>query len=250
MGPGDNLATPGGQSIFSDLTAKVIALPTSSTGNVSHESQVAQGTPAIKKLDNVHSSITKMKDPLDDSNWVVWRERIRRIFHLCGVEPYIYGKLKRPNPAVDQATFDLWDYNDVYAQILITNNISKGQMVHVTRLNTAHEIWKSLEAIHETKDYQIAITIQHALFRKCASEDDDIIEHLAELKKQNGLMSWKTPTSASRISSSRRLSHCLSLHPGMSSLNHMWDVESVLLNRTPRNSQAHKSLLGFSKKNS
>ena len=53
-------------------------------------------------------------------------------------------------------------------------------MVHV---NMAHEIWTSLETIHETKDYQIAITIQCALFSKCASKDEDMIEHLAELKK-------------------------------------------------------------------
>jgi len=183
MGPEDNPTTSVTPSIFSDLTSRVSA-PGAPSGNVSNVSQVAQATPVIKKLDNVHSSITKMKEPLDESNWVIWRERIRRIFHLCGVEPYVYGKLKRPDPAVDLAIHDIWDYNDVYAQILITNNISKGQMVHVTRLNTACEIWKSLEAIHETKDYQIAITIQRSLFRKCASEDDDIIEHLAELKKQ------------------------------------------------------------------
>jgi hypothetical protein len=146
-------------------------------------SQAAHTTAVIKKLDNVHSSITKMKEPLDETNWVVWHERIRRIFHLCGVEPYVYGKIKCPDPSTNKATYEIWDYNDVYAQILITNNISMGQMVHVTRLNTAHEIWKSLEAIHETKDYQIAITIQRALFQKCASEDEDVIEHLAELKK-------------------------------------------------------------------
>ncbi len=95
----------------------------------------------------------------------------------------IYGKLKRPDPSTNLGMYEIWDYNDVYVQILIMNNISKGQMVHVTRLNMAHEIWKSLEAIHETKDYQIAITIQRALFKKCASEDEDMIEHLAELKK-------------------------------------------------------------------
>ena len=61
-----------------------------------------------------------------------------------------------------------------------------GQMVHVTRLDTANAIWKSLEAIHETKDYQIAITIQRPLFRKCAADGDDIVEHLADLKKAMG----------------------------------------------------------------
>jgi len=73
MGPADNTATSGSQSIFSDLTARAAASSTSSTRDVSNESQVAQATSAIKKLDNVHSSITKMKDLLDDLNWVVWR---------------------------------------------------------------------------------------------------------------------------------------------------------------------------------
>jgi hypothetical protein len=38
--------------------------------------------------------------------------------------------------------------------------------------------------MHKTKDYQIAVTIQRALFRKCAADGDDIVEHLADLKKQ------------------------------------------------------------------
>ena len=138
---------------------------------------------SIKKLELANSSITKMKEPLDDTNWVVWRKRICHIFHLCGVEPYIYGKLCHPDPATDLVACDIWDANNVYAQILITNNITKDQMVHVTRLNTTYKIWKSLVAIHETKDYQIAITIQCTLFKRCASDGDNIIEHLTQLKK-------------------------------------------------------------------
>lgn len=56
-------------------------------------------------------------------------------------------------------------------------------MVHISRLNTAYEIWKSLEAIHETRDYQVAISIQHDLFRQCATDNDDLVEHLTKLKK-------------------------------------------------------------------
>jgi hypothetical protein len=81
-----------------------------------------------------------MKEQLDDSNWVTWRERIRRIFALCGVNPYVYGELPRPDPEVNPDVADIWDMNDMYAQILITNNISKDQMVHVSHLNTTHEI--------------------------------------------------------------------------------------------------------------
>jgi len=178
MGSSTNLGTPGssGSSGPASILSNISTNPSSGVSNVS------QAPLAIKKLDHTHSSITKMKEPLDESNWVVWHKRIRRIFRLCGVEPYVYGNLKCPDPAIDLGTCDIWDNSDVYAQILITNNITKEQMVHVTRLNTAHKIWKSLQAIHETKDYQIAISIQRTLFRKCASDGDDIVEHLTQLK--------------------------------------------------------------------
>ena len=153
------------------------------TGSASSSAQATE--PVIKRLEHSNSSITKMKETLDNTNWAVWRERIRRIFILCGVDPYVYGQLKRPDPAItDPATVDNWDANDIYAQILITNNINKDQMVHITRLNSANDIWKSLEAIHETKDYQVAIAIQRSLFRQCASDGDDITEHLTKLKLQ------------------------------------------------------------------
>jgi len=144
----------------------------------------AQTVPLIKKLDHVHASITKMKDPLDDTNWMIWREHIRRIFSICGIDHYVYSKLERPDLAIDPEITTTWDINDMYAQIIITNNISKDQMVHVTRLDTVHKIWKSLEAIHETRDYQIAIAIQCTLFRQCASDGDDITEHLTQLKRK------------------------------------------------------------------
>ena len=141
--------------------------------------------PVITKLPREGSNITKICDPLDKTNWVVWRERIHRIFALCGVAPYVFGTIPHPDSATaDPETLAAWDNNDVYAQILITNAITKDQMVHVSRLNTAYDIWRSLEAIHETRDYQVAIAIQRGLFRQCAADDDDIVDHLTQLKKQ------------------------------------------------------------------
>jgi len=140
--------------------------------------------PNIQKIEHVSSSIVKMKDTLDDTNWIVWRERIRRIFSLCNVEEYVYGTLPTPDPLLATPSLANWRANDIYAQVLITMNINKDQMVHVSRLNTAHEIWKSLESIHETHDYQVAIAIQRDLFRQCASDGDDIVDHLTRLKKK------------------------------------------------------------------
>ena len=139
----------------------------------------------ITKLPWEGSNITKICDPLDETNWVIWCEQIHQIFSLCGVASYVFGTIPCPDPAMtDPETLAAWDNNDVYAQILITNAISKNQMVHVSHLNTAYNIWRSLEAIHKTWDYQVAITIQRGLFYQCATDDDNIIDHLTQLKKQ------------------------------------------------------------------
>jgi len=73
-----------------------IGSTTRNTGN-----RVSNVSQSITKLAHAQSSITKMKEPLDDTNWVVWREWIRRIFRLCRVDPYVYGNLARPDPATD-----------------------------------------------------------------------------------------------------------------------------------------------------
>jgi len=102
--------------------------------NTSSVLSTAQATSelVIKKLEHLNSSITKMKETLDNTNWAVWHKCIRHIFILCGIDPYIYRQLKRPDPAItDPTTVDDWDANDIYAQILITNNINKDQMVHI-----------------------------------------------------------------------------------------------------------------------
>jgi len=67
-------------------------------GNTDHTNLNQVMAPqAIKKLEHLHLSITKMLEPLDDTNWIVWHEHIRCIFLLCGADPYVYSTMKRPN---------------------------------------------------------------------------------------------------------------------------------------------------------
>jgi len=52
----------------------------------------------ITKIDLINPNITRLQEPLDDVNWVLWHEQMRRIFILCRVDPYIYGTLISPPP--------------------------------------------------------------------------------------------------------------------------------------------------------
>ncbi len=109
---------------------------------------------------------------------------MHHIFLLCGTDPYIYRTIPCPDPVIDPDVADIWDKNDIYAQILITGNITEQQMVHVSHLNTTHEIWRSLEAIHKMHDHQVAVAIQRALLSMHANKTDDITDRLTQLKKQ------------------------------------------------------------------
>ena len=92
-------------------------------------STITQATPRIPvtiiKIEYRNFSIMKMKEQLDDTNWVVWCELICHIFMICDIEPYVYGQLKCPDLAVDHQMVEVWHTNDMYAQILIVSNISK-----------------------------------------------------------------------------------------------------------------------------
>ena len=56
-------------------------------------------------------------------------------------------------------------------------------MINVTHLQTAHNMWTSLEAVHESKGQQYAMAISRSLYRTGAEEGDDLIEHLNKLKE-------------------------------------------------------------------
>ena len=56
-------------------------------------------------------------------------------------------------------------------------------MMNISHLNTAHEMWTSLEAVHESQGHQYAIALMQSLFHTIADEGDDIVEHLNKLKE-------------------------------------------------------------------
>ncbi|KAF8799709.1 hypothetical protein BYT27DRAFT_7064199, partial [Phlegmacium glaucopus] len=97
------------------------------------------------------ASITRLIDSLDENNWSVWRERIYRVFKVCGVLPYVEGTIHCPDKSKYLDDYENWQFNDSYAQCLISNNITANQMINVTRLKTARAMWLSLEAVHEAQ---------------------------------------------------------------------------------------------------
>jgi LTR polyprotein gag-polypeptide-like protein len=71
-------------------------------------------------------------------------------------------------------------------QILITNNISGEQMVHVNQdsITTAAQMWQSLRAVHKVRGQSAITAAKRTFYGTRAADDVNIPEHIAEMHRQ------------------------------------------------------------------
>jgi len=125
---------------------------------------------------------TQQPDPLDDENWLSWRDDIVLMFNICGMTDYITGHIKCPDARVDLKGAENWAYNDQITQRTIRNNVGHNQKIHCTGATSAQEMWKNLEAIYQSRGVQTQHQLMQELYDTKAREGDDIITHLERLK--------------------------------------------------------------------
>ena len=133
--------------------------------------------PGVKRVrGNENAALIKINEPLDDTNWFNWRPHISLVLKLCGVYAHIKGEIARPDPVEDPVGADNWSFNDTYAQLLITINLTPSQMVYVGGCTAARDMWANLKAMHES-----GAKVQryyNCLFHTRAEDGEDIGEHL------------------------------------------------------------------------
>ena len=105
------------------------------------------------------------------------------MLQICGVQGYVTGTLQRLDPNQDPEGVSNWDFNDTYANVLIANNVTTTEMVHLSQRRTARESWLNLEAVHDAKSHQTTIGITWNLYRTSVEDGDNIAEHLNKLKR-------------------------------------------------------------------
>ena len=91
-------------------------------------------TPSIQQVcANENQAITCTNDCLDDTNWTVWHHQLTLILQICGVQGFALGTIQCPDFSQDPEGATNWDFNDIYARVLIANNITTTQMVHISQ---------------------------------------------------------------------------------------------------------------------
>ena len=105
------------------------------------------------------------------------------MLQICGVQDYVTRNVRHPDLALDPEGARNWDFNDTYAKVLIANNITTTQMVHISQSHTSQESWSNLEAVHDAKSHQTTIGIICNLYRTSVEEGNNISDHLNKLKR-------------------------------------------------------------------
>ena len=133
----------------------------------------------------VRGAVSTFKiEPLKEGNWLPWQNRMTSILKLQNVYGLINGTV--PKPDNDPTAFAEWEQKDLVAQVLIKNNLSDEQMVHVDQdtVTTAAAMWQSLRAVHETRGHSAITAAKRTFYGMRAADDVNIPEHIAEMRRQ------------------------------------------------------------------
>lgn len=87
-------------------------------------------------------------EPLKAHNWVLWKARISALFSAKELTGYIDGSITKPEETETDA-LKKWIKEDGEARLLLLVNIADSEMVHVSDLGTAAEMWKKFRMVKE-----------------------------------------------------------------------------------------------------
>ena len=128
------------------------------------------------------AALSKMAEPFDESSWTIWCEKMHRIFKVVGALPYIDGTIPCLDKETDPEEWKTWDFNNDFAQCLITSNFNAKQMIHIGQAKTAYETWQNLASIYIPKGYQNATAVSRNYHDTHVKEAGDVVKHLDKLK--------------------------------------------------------------------
>jgi len=122
----------------------------------------------------------KTPEPLNDENWVAWKGQISSMLKLNQVWKHCEG----PEVALDldDEWQPIWDTAENVARVLISNNLSAPQFVHISQAATVKQMWENLKSVHEHRGQQSITALRRTLYQAQAKDGDDIVAHLTKMR--------------------------------------------------------------------
>jgi gag-polypeptide of LTR copia-type len=141
-------------------------------------------TQTIKQIDPQRAAgLTHYTAKLNGYNWTLWKDEMLDSWALCGLAPMIVnGTLPCPDKGVDPENYESWQLNNRFARQMLRKSVEESQMVYMSHSTNAHQMWRSLCSIYDTRGFQTIISTSRVLFSTMASEEDDIEKHIKRLE--------------------------------------------------------------------
>lgn len=125
---------------------------------------------------------------LNSTNWLAWKRRTTAVLRERELLGYVDSTISPadstpPLTTEEQEALETWTKKDELAQNQIILTIAEEEMVHITRANTAKEMWDALVMVHEPRGGASVISAMRLLFRTVADEESNLEEHLTEIRR-------------------------------------------------------------------
>jgi len=126
------------------------------TSSSQSNSTVPNNQPSVKRIRAPEASaVTRAGEVLDAraKNWAGWSQSMQLLFNLFEVNNYVLGRVTLPDHTSDPEGASNWQYNDTFAQNLITTNISPREKVYTNGCPTSHRMWLNLQSMHKSTSH-------------------------------------------------------------------------------------------------
>jgi len=147
-----------------------------------HVQEITVSEPVTKS--NLGALAAYKITPLEDDNWLAWKETIEDIFRVHKVIDHIEGTAKRPD-GNDINALQVWEDAEDKAHMLLKINLKPSNVPHVTRARTTnvHEAWENLRTIHEMRTQVSTFINERNFLNMRMAEGDDVMHHITEMRK-------------------------------------------------------------------
>jgi len=147
-----------------------------------HVSKTPVPEPVTKS--NLGALVAYKITPLDNDNWLAWKETIEDIFRVHKVIDHIDRTAKRPDTDNINA-LQAWEEAEDKAHMLLKINLKLSDVPHVTRARTTsvHEAWENLRTIHEMHTQVSTFINERNFLNMHMAESDNVTHHITEMRK-------------------------------------------------------------------
>ena len=128
---------------------------------------------------------------LKANNWMPWKWQMLAVFWDLGLEKHIAKDAKAPESAdttkpetkEETEAKKKWAEGDGKACTQIELSIGNAEMIHISGVITAAQMWDQLCMVKESKGQLGVLATRHTLYRATAEEGFDMVEHISNLWK-------------------------------------------------------------------